>query len=441
MPDHSMIDHPTAEKLDAFERHLNYMRRYDQMQALTAAYRDYRLRNMILEDRLKADLARGQRPLNVLYYVYLLDQANYPMMRALQADDRFRLRVLVQHPAQLEPIAAGGFDVQLVHSKWDANPEHRPENDDPFDADLCFAEMPYGVLPSLEEALRPWMVAGDWMPKYRDIFPISALNSALFCLVHYAYFLADAWLWLKANPDLNPHYGLPFPNFAWLYFLESQDHLKYALDSNYTGNTSNYVVSGYPKYDSYLLKPERPDSFAWQHAEGTRKRVVYAPHFKRSEATLEHTCKALLALADSDRYEIVFKPHPNHNKTVNTYAPLFQAHPNAQTVRHNDGSQYIFATADLAIISSVSMHADGLFAGIPFISELPAHNFNHIGRKVQSVAYISDGTSDLRADIEDILIDGNDPKRAERDALRRQLATPGLATQNVVSAITTRLGI
>ncbi len=431
----------TDERLTALERQGNYFSRYMQMQALSSAYLAYANRNLQLEARKKSELALSSRPIRVLYYVFLLDQLNYPLVDALQANSEFELQLLAHTPDQVVFLRERGHRAGLIHSKYELHPEYCEPTVLGFDPDIVFAEMPYANLPALEESIRPWMISGNWLPKYTDIFPLSVLNSALFCMVHYGYFIANAWLWLKANPDLNPHYGLPYPNFSWLYFLESEDHLKYAQSADIWGNTSNYVVTGYPKYDVYLKHPVKPKSFTWKYSPDQRQRVVYAPHFARSDAFLERTCTTLLELADTDRFEIVFKPHPNYNRIVDRYAPMFAEHRNTHTVRNGDCSQYIFATADIAIISSVSMHADGLFSGNPYISELSVDNFNHIGREVWEAAYKLDEGSTLNEILTNVLIKRKDPKKEMRETLRaRLLPKGGAAVENIILAVLARLG-
>ena len=428
------------EELDGNTSRINYLYRYTQMLALTSHYQAFAARNIALERVVRDRIEAEQRPIRVYYYVYLLDQVSYPLVDALQRDSRFELRVIAHTVEQVDFLRSRGLVCQLIHSAWSEHPEYSELNSEPFCADICFSEMPYGVLPSLSDAIKPWMISGGWLPKYEDIFPHYELQNSLFCMVHYAYFLADEWLWLKSNPELNVHYGLPYPNFCWIYFLESEDHLRFALDRNNFGNTRNYVVSGYPKYDTYLRAPEPTKSFSWKYASSERKRLVYAPHFKRSERVLSDTLEKLLLLGDTEKYEIIFKPHPVYNRVVNEMTPKFAAHPSCQVVRGNDCSQYIFATADLSIISSVSMHADGLFSGKPYITELDESNFNHIGKEVHSAGYLLTAETDLAQLIDRILVQGDDPKKPERDRLRAKLTPVGSsAVDKILSTILDKL--
>lgn len=429
-----------GERLAKAESTINYFHRYMQMSALTSAYQNFQTRNLVLERDIQERLRSEERPIRVCYFVYILDQVCYPIISAFHSDPRFDLKLIAQEPDQVDFLRSRGYKAGLIHSKWEQFPDYSEAAKQPFKADICFSEMPYGILPSLSLAIRPWMISGGWLPEYSAIFPHYELQNALFCMIHYAYFLADEWLWLRSNPDLNVHYGLPYPNFCWLYFLESDSHLEFALDRNSFGNTANYVVSGYPKYDVYLQEPKKPDSFSWTYPASQRKRIIYAPHFKRSDGTLRQTCESLLRLADTGRYEIIFKPHPVHNTTVNEFIPRFAQQPSCQTVRHSDSSQYIFATSDVAIISSVSMHADGLFSGKPYISELDEQNFNHIGKGVRAAAYDMTTETDLENLLEDILSRGIDPKKDARDLIRQKLATPGKsATDTILKTIADRL--
>lgn len=431
-----------SKRLDLLEKKDRELHRLTQMDALASAYRYYRIRNSVIENRLKADLARHKRKIRVYYYTYILDQLSYPLVRKINEDERFSLIMLAEKPDQVEFLREQGLECYIIHSRADEFPKLGPKEDRGFQADICFSEMPYGILPSLEEAILPGMIAGGWLPKYTNIFPYAELENSLFCFVPYGYCLANEWRWLISNPALNVHYSLPYQNFSWLHFLESQSHLDLARIRNSFGNTSNYVVTGYPKCDSYLDTPRKPSSFEWKYPDGQRKRIIYAPHFQRSIQLLAKTCDTLLHLADKNEFEIIFKPHPVYNASAVEYAKKFSSHQSCQVVSNNDASQYIFATSDISIISSVSMHVDGLFSQKPYISELDDTNFNHIGKEVRAAGYQSDETTSLESMILGILSPQGDLKKHERDIVRLKLATPGIsASGNIIDAITNRLGV
>lgn len=438
-----MSDIDLGAETENLRKHFNYLSKYVQMSSLSTAYRDYRLRNELQERRLRETLKETPRPIRVSYFVHIIDQLSYPLVDALLADPLFEIRLLVRQTTQMNYLRQKGYPTYLVHSLWDKHPEGKPSDEDIHQADICISEMPYGVLPSLEHDIRPWMISGGWLPKYREIFTLEELNSALFCCIQYAFTLANEWSWLKSSNDFNVHYNLPYNNFSWLYFLETQAHLDHALERNFWGNTSNYAVTGYPKYDVYFEPPHMPLKFRWLFSDGSRKRIVYAPHFYRSDKFIAQTCEILLRLADTGKFEIVFKPHPNENKIVNSFIPHFEGHSNAQIVRNSDCTQYMFATADLAIISSVSMHADAVFADIPFISELGPENFSHIGRKVQNVGYTPSEHETMVSLIEKIIIGGHDPKQQQRRALRAEMSPLGgrSASENILQTIKARLEI
>jgi len=426
-------------RIDELRKELQYISKSMQMQSLSSAYRSYRLRNEIIEDRMRRRFRENRRPINVSYYVHIVDQLSYPLLDKMKVDPDFNIKLLASTPSQVNFLRSRGYSAYIIHSK-EADYPDLCQNKNEDIADICFSEMPYGILPSLEDNIRPWMISGGWLPKYRDIFSLEEINQSLFCLVRYSYTLANEWVWLKANPKMNVHYCIPYENFPWLYFLESEEHLKYALSRNYWGNVSNYVVSGYPKYDAYLRDPVQPRDFSWKHDRDKKKRIVYTPHFFRSNEFLEETCKSLLDLANTGNYEIVFKPHPNPNAIVDKYYTAFNSHQNAQVVRHSDSSQYIFSTSDLAIISSVSMHADAVFSGIPFISELDEDNFNDIGKIFQSTGYALNNEQGLRHTIERIL-SGGDDRWGKRIDLRDGFLPPNRSTasDNVISSIKERI--
>ena len=428
------------EKIENITRRQNDYERRLQLNCLYSSYQNYALRNSIILERLRKDLARDDRKIRIAYYVYLLDQLSYPQIAAFQNDERFDLLLLTHTPEQAEYLEQLGYEASVVHGQWENFPDYKPKSID-YTPDICFSEMPYGIFPQQEDIIRPWMIAGGWLPKYKDIFTQDSLNNALFCFIPYAFLLSNQFTWLNADPTLHFYYGLPYPNFSWKFFVESQAHKEFAMRTNTAGNNSNYVVSGYSKYDYYFQENKEASDFSWRYDTKERKRIVYAPHFYRSNAFLAQTCELLLELADSGKYEIVFKPHPNHNSIVNQYLPMFQNHPSTQVVRHSSNSQYLFATSDLNIISSVSMHADALFCLRPFISELPETNFNEFGLEVQAAGYRSDSKENMKLLIDQLLERGEDPKANQRRALREKFSPHnGASAKAVIAEILRDLG-
>lgn len=400
---------------------------------LYTQYATYPIRNAAILSRLKKELHAYPRPIRVLYFVYIIDQVSYALVDALNARHEIDLVMCANTKQQLDYLKSKGLVTILAPhaAKLDQRYEHETRS---FNPDICFCEMPYGALPLQEHLLDETMICQEWLPKYSQYFTRNTLNNSLFCFVHYAYFLAKKWGWLKADTSFNCHYCLPFQNFAWKYFLETTEHLEYALDENNSGNTSNYLVSGYPRYDLYFQENLTSKEFSWKFNSSDRKRIVYAPHFFRSNDSIESTCKILLELAETKKYEIVLKPHPVYNSIIDKYAQFFREHPSTQCVQNGSSSQYIFKTADILIIGSVSMHADALFSSTPFISDLSDDNFNHIGLKVKNVGYEMTDRTRLEDLIDNIIL--NDYKKHERENLLADLApTRGNASKIIIDHI------
>jgi len=409
------------EYIDGIRGELNYYKKHAQLNVLYCMYQSFYVQNQIRLNHIKDNL-KSRRKIRVLYYVYIIDQVSFPLINEFVQAKKFDILLLAKDEKDLKKLEAMGYNVALVnkkdyqhHEKLITKLEYRP--------DVVFSEMPYGNLPSLKFGIRNWMIEGNWLPDYINIFGLDILNSALFCYIPYGYSIAAKWGWLKADHDLHCHYGLPYQNFCWLYFLETEGHLEMALQENVSGNTKNYVVSGYPKYDVYGNKENQTNDI-WRHRDVAR--IVYAPHFFRSDPVLERTCQALLDLAETGKFEVVLKPHPNNNSIIKKYDRKFEEHEYTHIIRDGHKTQDLIESSDILIVSSVSMHADAIMANKPFISELGLEHFNQFGREILSCSdAIISPNSPLTAEMIDNVLKHQNVKMERRQKLLNQMMPNG----------------
>ena len=427
-------------QVDNLKKELNYYKKYSQITNLELSSQIHLNRNRFLLKEKRRKFSDEKRAINLLYYVYLLDQVCYKLIDGLCDDKDYEVALLAKNLSDQEVLSKRGYKVLLVNKpEFEDNRTHIINSG--FVPDVVFSEMPYGVLPHHETVIRPWMIHGEWLPKYYDIFGSRILNQALFCYLPYAYGIASRWRWLKADDDLHHSYGLPFSNFCWNYFSESQRHHDLSLRENNTGNCDNHVIAGYPKYDDYMTKDYFQGDFKWNSKPEEKKRIVYAPHFFRSDQYLENTLKILLELAKLGKHEIIVKPHPNPNNIIKKYEPIISKASGIRIIENGAPSQYLFGTTDLIIVSSVSMHADALFSGKPFISELTEDHFNEVGLDIKKCGYSYYNNLEKDAElIKNLSMGRADDKKKLREKLISELTPHGSdSTQFIISYIKNEL--
>jgi hypothetical protein len=310
---------------------------------------------------------------------------------------------------------------QAVHALYD--PEARKA--EPLDADLVFSTVLY---------------EDQTLPDYT----VDKLSCrALVAILYYGY----GGLFFT-NEKKTPF--LPNVVFAWRYFV-SNEATRAMSEAQNPALAANMRAVGYCKMDRLASLPFR---------RRARKRVILSPHH-----TIDQNADGL-ALSTfalhADMYlklpglfpeiDFVFRPHPllfprlatakwwGQEKT-NAYRAKMEAFPN---VEFQQGGDYFetFADSDALIHDCGSFLAEYFYTGRPQCylladDQTVERQFLPFSRRLLEhvdKAYTED---DVVAFIRRVVVDGNDPRKAERDAFaaREVCVNHPHATDAVLSAV------
>jgi hypothetical protein len=255
-------------------------------------------------------------------------------------------------------------------------------------------------------------------------------------------------------------YNRIFHNLLWKAFYQTPIHKKIAI--KYARNKGrNVVISGYPGIDVFVDKSYLPFD-KWKIKDRNIKRIIWAPHHTFGDDSLSYSNfikyhQVMLDIAEkySGSIQIAFKPHPilrpklglengwGEEKT-NEYYLKWNNIPNGQI----EESDYIdlFLTSDAMIHDSASFLAEYLAVNKPVLFMVRDKNIkerlNEFGVIALEQHYLAHSEDDIYDFIENIVINGNDWKRNQREAFcKNYMISPGnvSATNNIFNEIVREL--
>lgn len=229
-------------------------------------------------------------------------------------------------------------------------------------------------------------------------------------------------------------YDFHFHNLAWRLYYSTSLHLKEAQHTA-SNKGSNVRVVGYSNADDYLC-----NEFAdvWKPCQTNVKRIVWAPHYSivekyglvpRSNFLWMAKYMVELATENHDKLQIAFKPHPRlinelykhpdwGKEKADAYYKSWQDMPNTQL--ETGGFIDLFMTSDAII------HDSGSFAVEYHYSRKPAmfvsrdmtrllETQSEFGKLAYAMHYIGESCDDIKNFINDVVLDGKDSLKAERE--------------------------
>lgn len=206
----------------------------------------------------------------------------------------------------------------------------------------------------------------------------------------------------------------------------------------------NIRVTGDPQMDLFAA-PAQKDP--WKPLDG-RKRVIWAPHFSIVDEGLLHRdsftwlseCMLRLAAQYQDRIQFVFKPHPRlmselyahpawGKEKADAYYKAWKEGANTQLVT----GEYLdlFKTSDAMIHDSGSFSVEYPFTGKPVLFttrdlDRSLTGQNELGCAAIRAHYPGGSEADIAAFLDDVVLGGKDPMKAERAAfVDKYLRAPG----------------
>lgn len=267
------------------------------------------------------------------------------------------------------------------------------------------------------------------------------------CLVGYIqygmYFIDN----LDGSFAIQAIYNKEIFNSIWRFYCESTYNLEGYRKYQFL-HGKNVRYSGYAKMD-YFFGDDEPSEETireiWKIPEGKNskeiKKIIIAPHYSVKDrevlylSTFRRNAWFWLYLAEKykDSVSFIFKPHPNLRlaavdsklfrsfEEYDEYISRWDSLPNGRAVQESNYLQ-IFRTSDAMIMDSGSFLGEYLYTGKPLLFlTRPEQRFLELGKKVVDAYYKTPGEnySEIESFIKNVVIDGNDDMKEQRDKLFR----------------------
>lgn len=223
----------------------------------------------------------------------------------------------------------------------------------------------------------------------------------------------------------------PTLNLTWKFFCESKAYLELMREKSPFGGY-NTVYTGFPGIDALI--EGKGDKHIFK-AEGSMKKIIYAPHFSVGNegigySTFAENHKFMLELARATKNNVswVIKPHPRlktesvrygifeSEEKFDEYIAEWNALPNAKSV-FGGGYNDLFAESDAIILDSASFLAEYQFTGNPLLFLTNSRQkFNSFGKAVLDTAYKADGgnSKEIERFVTDTVLKSDDPMKDKR---------------------------
>lgn len=237
-------------------------------------------------------------------------------------------------------------------------------------------------------------------------------------------------------------YNSRFQNNAWKVFTTTALHLEYARQHSFIKGRNVEVVGD--SHAKAFLQTPRID--IWKKQDHPKKKIIWAPHYSIQPGGYVNRAGFLwlngLMMALAQEYkedaQFVFKPHPWLLSELYKYPEWGEAKANEyyDFWRNNENTQLesgefinLFNTSDAMIHDCGSFSAEYLYTGKPVIFtskdfSLVYQTLDTFGTRCLDLHYHAQSESDIQRFIEDVVLGGKDPKKAERDLFRKQYLIP-----------------
>lgn len=258
-------------------------------------------------------------------------------------------------------------------------------------------------------------------------YDIYAFLDKLSCYVPYFY----------AGPNDRMFYGIPFHKLVWRFYIENHQ-LKNEYSTNLKNPLNNYVSVGYTSFDEFKITKKT--------SQCDRKRIIWAPHhlIEPLNGMLRDGFMSLYTvffeLADyyCGQVEFVFRPHPLlKNKLYEVdgwgrerteeYYEAWSNYPNCSINEHGNYIQ-LFYDSDAMIHDCGSFTSEYLYVNKPVLftdhRSVDSKHFFKVAQDAAECHYRGRTKEEIMKFIDDVVINGNDPKRSLREMFIKNYIHP-----------------
>lgn len=235
------------------------------------------------------------------------------------------------------------------------------------------------------------------------------------------------------------NYNLPFNNLLWKLLVETSFQKEFATRYSLCKGDNAEVIGAMGAEN--LMRNDYIPREVWKPQTQKKKRIIWAPHhtvdYLFNFSNFLSYCDDMIALAQEykDKIQIAFKPHPvlkfkliniwGKERTEKYYAQ-WQAMENTQLEEGNYTD--LFLTSDALIHDCASFTAEYLYTRKPALFMVRDENvlkhWNPFGEQCFNKHYHAYTIHDIRNFINDVVIAGKDPKKAEREQFYKQYLYP-----------------
>lgn len=378
-------------------------------------------------------------PMNVAMWKY---QHLYDLLRQ---DKRFRLYVFLA-PARHYSYKACCADLQAMRAYFE---EHK---------------VPY-IDYELEKGKKPvdvYSVVNPDILFYTQPYP-NTIDECYDFLQFDVKLLAHTLYAFHTRSSNFYNYNLIFNNMAWRLYYPNNETKNLANENAYN-HGCNVAVVGYPSADDYVL-PMKADP--WKVKDRKVKRIIWAPHFTILQGLGFSQVSNFLNMADfmrqlaidySDKVTFAFKPHPRlytelvkhpdwGEQRTKEYYDFWKNNPTTQL--ETGDFVDLFKGSDAMIHDSGSFTVDYLYFHKPVLYDNPdiegaKATANETGKKAYDVHYRVLSNEDIKRFIDDVVLAGNDPMKAQREEYYQHYLLPPngkTVAQNMYDDLIQSLGL
>ena len=234
-----------------------------------------------------------------------------------------------------------------------------------------------------------------------------------------------------------------FNSFAWRQYYSTHADLKSA--QRWADNHGkNIRIVGNPMADIFLHKKDSFE-YPWKKQSEECIKIIWAPHYSINEGFFHRS--SFLALHDwmlqfaeqtKGKAQFVFKPHPKLISILYEQPDWGKERTDAYYKRWADGENTqletgayvdLFLSSDAMIHDCVSFTAEYFYAQKPVLFysenfEATKKDLNDLGLAALSAHYKASSPQDLESFFNQVLVEGHDSKKDEREAVRQQYLIP-----------------
>ncbi|MCQ2182441.1 MAG: CDP-glycerol glycerophosphotransferase family protein [Bacteroidales bacterium] len=259
---------------------------------------------------------------------------------------------------------------------------------------------------------------------YKDTLPKYHIYHFLDCLTLYAPYGITCIDIFRTN------YNLPFNNFLWRFMVETEFHKAFSEQYSLCGGDNAVVVGALGEEN--LMRDDYKPVDVWKSQDRTKKRIIWAPHhtvdYLFNFSNFLVYCEEMFRIADKykDSVQFAFKPHPvlkfklinlwGKEKTEEYYRRWSEL-GNGQLAEGD--YMDLFLTSDALIHDCASFTAEYLFTNKPVLFMVRDENvekhWNTFGKECFARHYHAADMGQIESFIEEVVIDGNDSMKPERE--------------------------